>query len=96
MPPQLLEKLKPEFVTALVVYLCSEQCQDSGTIINCAIGYYSRSAIVNGPGAIISDGKRIPEPEEIMDNWTKIMSLDKVKTYNQLNEIFGEFGSLLQ
>jgi NAD(P)-dependent dehydrogenase (short-subunit alcohol dehydrogenase family) len=96
MPPQFFEKMKPEFITALVVYLCSEQCQDSGAIINCAVGYYSRSAIMTGKGVMLSDGKRIPEPEEIMENWDKIMNLDGAKTLGQLNEIFGEFGQLLQ
>ncbi len=96
MPPQFFEKMKPEFITALVVYLCSEQCQDSGAIINCAVGYYSRSAIMTGKGVMLSDGKRIPAPEEIMENWDKIMNLDGAKTLGQLNEIFGEFGQLLQ
>jgi NAD(P)-dependent dehydrogenase (short-subunit alcohol dehydrogenase family) len=96
LPPQVFEKLKPDFVTSLALYLCSEQCQDSGVIINAAIGYYSRTALVTGPGAILSDGVRIPTPEEIMENWGKIASLEKAKPFAQLNEIFGEFGSLLQ
>jgi NAD(P)-dependent dehydrogenase (short-subunit alcohol dehydrogenase family) len=96
LPPQLLEKMKPDYITALVMYLCSDQCQDSGAIINCAVGYYSRTALMTGPGAILSDGKHIPEPEEIMDNWSKIMSLEEPKTFGQLNDIFGVFGHLLQ
>jgi len=96
LPPQVFEKLKPDFVTSLALYLCSEQCQDSGVIINAAIGYYSRTALVTGPGAILSDGVRIPTPEEIMENWGKIASLEKAKPFAQLNEIFGEFSSLLQ
>jgi NAD(P)-dependent dehydrogenase (short-subunit alcohol dehydrogenase family) len=95
LPPQLFEKLKPDFVTPMVLYMCSEQCQDSGMIINAAIGYYSRSAILTGPGAILSDGKKIPTPEEIMESWGKITSLEKPKFFNQLNEMFAEFGSLL-
>jgi hypothetical protein len=31
-----------------------------------------------------------------MENWDKIMNLDGAKTLGQLNEIFGEFGQLLQ
>ena len=30
MPPDMLAKLKPEFVTSLVLYLCSEQCKATG------------------------------------------------------------------
>ena len=80
----------------MVLYLCSEACQDSGTIINAAIGYYSRTAILTGPGAILSDGVKIPTPEEIQDNWGKITSLEKAKPLGQLNEIFGDFAKLLQ
>jgi NAD(P)-dependent dehydrogenase (short-subunit alcohol dehydrogenase family) len=95
LPPQLFDKMKPDFVTPMVLYMSSEQCQDSGMIINAAIGYFSRSAIVTGPGAKLSDGKNIPTPEEIMDSWGKIISLENPKYFNQLNEMFGELGSLL-
>ncbi|MBW2649405.1 MAG: SDR family NAD(P)-dependent oxidoreductase, partial [Deltaproteobacteria bacterium] len=66
LPPDLFAKLKPDFITPLVLYMCSEQCEDSGAMINAALGYYSRSAIMTGPGAILSDGEKIPTPEEIM------------------------------
>ncbi|MBN1636465.1 MAG: SDR family NAD(P)-dependent oxidoreductase, partial [Deltaproteobacteria bacterium] len=95
MPPEFLDKLKPDFVTPVVLYMCSEQCQDTGMIINAALGYYSRSAMLTGPGAIISDGKKIPTPEEVMENWGKITSLENPKLFNQVNEMFGELGSLL-
>jgi len=93
--PQFFEKLKPDFVTPMVLYMCSEQCQDSGMIINAALGYFSRSAVVTGPGAKLSDGKKIPTPEEIMDSWAKITSLENPKYFNQMNEMFGELGTLL-
>ena len=97
MPPEFFEKLKPDFVTPLVLYLASEQCQDSGSIINAAIGYFSRTAIVTGPGAILSDGgKKIPTPEDVMDNWDKISSLEGAKTFGQLNEMMAEIFPLLQ
>ena len=95
LPPDLFAKLKPDFITSLILYLCSEQCKDSGVMINAALGYYSRSAIMTGPGAILSDGERIPAPEEIMENWDKIMSLESPKYFDQVMMMFGEFGSLL-
>jgi len=95
LPPDLFAKLKPDFITSLILYLCSEQCKDSGVMINAALGYYSRSAIMTGPGAILSDGEKIPAPEEIMENWDKIMSLESPKYFDQVMTMFGEFGSLL-
>jgi len=96
LPPQLFEKMKPDFITPLVLYLASEQCTDTGMIINCTLGYYSRSAIVTGPGAFLSDGHKIPEPEEIMAAWDKIRSLENPKYFDQLPEMFGVLGPLLQ
>ncbi len=96
LPPDLFARMKPDFITPLVLYMCSEQCDDSGVMINAILGYYSRSAIMTGPGTILSDGERIPAPEEIMENWDKIMSLENPKYFDQLMTMFGELGPLLQ
>jgi len=94
-PPELFKKMKPEFVTPVVLYMCSEQCTDSGTIINAGLGYFSKSAMATGPGAITGDGKTPPSPEEIMESWNKITNMDKTKYFNGANDVFGELGSLL-
>ena len=95
LPPDLFAKLKPELISPLILYLCSEQCEDSGVMINAALGYFSRSAIMTGPGAILSDGVEIPTPEKIMENWEKITSLENPKFFNQVFDMFGELGPLL-
>lgn len=96
LPPDLFARMKPDFITPLVLYMCSEQCEDSGVMINAILGYYSRSAIMTGPGTILSDGERIPAPEEIMENWDKIMSLENPKYFDQLMTMFGELSPLLK
>jgi len=96
LPPQFFEKMKPDFIAPAVLYLCSEQCQDSGMIINATLGYFSRTAIMTGPGVIIGDGTKVPSPEEFMENWDKIKSLDSPKYFDQLGEMFGVLGPLLQ
>jgi NAD(P)-dependent dehydrogenase (short-subunit alcohol dehydrogenase family) len=96
LPPELFDKMKPDFITPAVLYMCAEQCEDSGMIINAALGYYSRSAIVTGPGAILSDGKKIPTAEEVMENWGKITSIENPKYFDQLPEMFSVLGPVLQ
>lgn len=96
LPPELFQKLKPDFVAPAVLYLCSDKCTDSGMIINAALGYFSRSAILTGPGAILSDGKTVPTPEDVMENWAKITSLDAPKYFNMLPEMFGVLGPMLK
>ena len=76
--------------------MCSEQCEDTGFVINAGAGYFSRSAVLTGPGAIIKGKEEIPSPEEVMENWVKISSLDNPVLFNDMNDLFGAFGSALQ
>ncbi len=87
-PPNILDKMKPEYITSLAVYLCSEQCSDTGMIFNCMMGWFSRTAIMCSEGVLLGDGKRDISPEEIMENWDRITSLDGAKTLNNIAESF--------
>lgn len=87
MPPEMFAKMKPEFISPLVLYLCSEDCQESGQIYNASMGFYSRAAVVTAPGVVVGDGNKIPTVEEIKDSWSSINSLDGAKEYDQLNDI---------
>ena len=86
-PPEIFKRMRLEFVTPAVLYMCSEQCQDSGVIINAGFGYFSRSAIMTGDGAFLFDGNKIPTPEEVMENWGRITSLENPVFFNQLLEM---------
>lgn len=81
-PPEMAKAFKAEYITPATLYLCSEQCRDSGAYINACAGYYSRSAIVTGPGTIFSER---PSPEQISESWDEIMSLDNAKYYDDIN-----------
>ena len=72
LPPDLQAKLQPEFVTPLVLYLSSEGCGQNGQVFNAGAGFFSRAAIVTGPGAVVGDGTKPPTPEEIARNWEAI------------------------
>jgi hypothetical protein len=86
-PPEIFKRMRLEFVTPAVLYMCSEQCQNSGVIINAGFGYFSRSAIMTGDGTFLSDGNKIPTPEEVMENWGRITSLENPVFFNQLLEM---------
>jgi len=86
MPPDMLEKLKPEFVAPMVLNLCSESCKDSGYIYNCALGYYNRAAVVTGEGAVVGNGTDVPTPEEVAAQWEKINSLEGRKEFSQVGD----------
>ncbi len=96
MPPEIFSKLDPKFVTPLVLYLASEENQDSGMIFNCAAGWFSRSAIMCGTGTFIGDGKRDIAVEEVRDAWSEVTSLDDIKVLNSVNDSFGYLAKLFQ
>jgi putative sterol carrier protein len=85
LPPDLADKLKPEFVAPLVLYLCSEGCTDSGLILNAGMGFYSRAAVVSGPGLLLGDGEQIPELGDIHKHWSKIENLQGAQEYPDAN-----------
>jgi NAD(P)-dependent dehydrogenase (short-subunit alcohol dehydrogenase family) len=85
LPPDLAAQLQPEFVTPLVLYLCSEQCRVSGGVYNAGMGHYSRAAVISGPGVWIGDGATIPAPEEIAADWQKVISLKGAQAYHDAN-----------
>ncbi|MCE5283121.1 MAG: SDR family NAD(P)-dependent oxidoreductase, partial [Deltaproteobacteria bacterium] len=90
LPPEMLEKMKPEFVAPLVLYLASEKCPVTGRIYNAGVGYYGRAAMMTAPGTILGGGERVPTVEEVAASWEKIQSLQGAKELGQLNDLMAE------
>jgi len=59
MPPNVLEKLKPDYVAPMVAWLSSEQCTVSGKMMTAGAGYFSRAAIMEGPGVFFDADKEV-------------------------------------
>jgi NAD(P)-dependent dehydrogenase (short-subunit alcohol dehydrogenase family) len=95
MPPDMFEKLKPEFITPLVLYLSAEELQETKMIFNCGAGWYSRTEILCAPGVCLGDGKKEISVEEVRDSWDKITSLDEAKVLNSVGDSFGFLAPLL-
>lgn len=84
-PPEIFEKMKPEFVAPLVLYLSSEACDKTGAIFNAGMGYFSRAAVLTGFGIKLGDHANLPTPEQIEENWQKINSLEGAKEMDDAN-----------
>ncbi len=89
-PPDFLDKLKPELVVPMVVYLCAERCPVSGHIYNAGMGAFSRVGVVTGPGTVVGDGRKIPGVEDVTTHFAAIGALAGGKSYSQLNEMIGD------
>lgn len=84
MPPQVLEKLKPEYVSPMVAYLCSEECQVSGNIFTAGGGYFGRAAIVEGKGVIAPN----PTIEDVRDKFSQICDMTGAEEFmNAFDEV---------
>ena len=89
-PAEVLDKMKPEFVAPLVLFLSSEKCPVTGRIYNAGVGYYGRAAMMTSPGTVIGDGKKVPTLEEVAAAWEKIHSLKGAREYGQLGDLMGD------
>ena len=94
MPPDLVEKLKPDYVSPMVVYACSEECADSGIVFVAGAGYFSRAVMVEGPGVIL-DAKKGVTIEDIRDRVADIKKLEGAQPFNQSNEEIARLVSAL-
>ncbi|HEX3920472.1 MAG TPA: SDR family NAD(P)-dependent oxidoreductase [Caulobacteraceae bacterium] len=69
MPPQISERLKPEYVTPGVVYLCSEEAP-TGAILTAGGGAFALARLYETEGVYLGEGGL--SVEEVRDNWSKI------------------------
>ncbi|MGD9350753.1 MAG: SDR family NAD(P)-dependent oxidoreductase [Desulfobacterales bacterium] len=90
LPPDFIDKLKPELVAPLALYLVSEQCPVSGNVYNAGMGNFNRAAMVTGPGAQVSDGEKIFAPEQLIEKWEKLTDLTDAQEYWNATEQIGD------
>ena len=90
LPPDFLDKLKPELVAPMALFLVSEKCAVSGNIYNAGMGSFNRAAIVTGPGVVVGDEKESPTAEHLVAQWDSITSLKGAKEYQNVNEQIGD------
>ena len=81
LPPDVLDRVKPEYVASLVLYFCSKECEATGLVINAGPGAYNRSAILTGPGTVVGEPGEAPTPEQIEKQWDAIDQLEGGELY---------------
>ena len=85
LPPNLIEKLKPEYVSPLVVFLCSETNTTTGAIFEVGAGVVGRVKWMRAPGVAIplKEGVTI---ENIAEAWDKINDMAGGQFVSSLQE----------
>ena len=92
MPPQMLEMLKPEYVTPGVVFLASEDAP-TGTIMTAGAGIFSAAQIVESNGINLGHGA---DADTVAQYWTKISDFTGAKHYTMGGEQTQKFMERLQ
>ena len=94
MPQEIFDRLKPEYVTPGVVFLCSEEAP-TGCIMTAGAGAFALARIVETEGVYLGEGGL--SVEEVRDNWSKITDEAGQKAYfnggEQGGKIFRKLGA---
>jgi NAD(P)-dependent dehydrogenase (short-subunit alcohol dehydrogenase family) len=87
-PDDVARRIKPQFNTPLVTYLCSEENVQSGLIFTMSAGWFARSAMVSGKGVCIGDAQHPIAAEEVRDRFEEIKNIDEAKEYEHCGLIY--------
>lgn len=87
-PPEALEMMTPEAITAAVLFLVSKEAP-SKSIISCAAGGYARAYIVETDGVYLPPEEQTPEA--LAAHWEQISDTAKVNYFNDSNGPVGAF-----
>ena len=79
MPEDLIEALKVEHIVSLVVYLCHEECEETGSIFECSGGTYQKVQLARAEGYVHDLTQGDPSAEDIRDNFEAIIDLDEAE-----------------
>ena len=93
MPAEILEKLKPEYVTPGVVYLASEEAP-TGAILTAGAGAFALTRLYETEGVYLGEGGL--SVEEVRDNWAKISDPAGQQAYMNGGEQSGKFFRKMQ
>ena len=76
MPPEILEKLTPEYVAPVVAYLCTEEVPDSASVFIVGGGKVQRAALFQNEGVTFDE---VPGVEDVAANWSTIDDMSSPK-----------------
>jgi len=87
LPPELVAALKPEYITPLVMKLCSEKNEETGSIFEVGAGWISklRWERTKGVGFDISNGL---SPEAVEESWDQITDFENADHPTTAQESF--------
>jgi len=74
LPKELVDALKPEYVSPLVAWLCHDDCEENGSVFEVGAGWVSKVQMQR------SEGYSFPLPfkiETVQEKWDEVCDFDK-------------------
>lgn len=72
LPPEVFEKLTPEYVAPVVTYLCTEEVPDTASVFIVGGGKVQRAALFQNTGVTFTE---LPSVDDVADRWSEITDL---------------------
>jgi NAD(P)-dependent dehydrogenase (short-subunit alcohol dehydrogenase family) len=79
LPPEVFEKITPEYVAPVVAYLCAEEVPDTASIFIVGGGKVQRAALFQNDGVTFSN---VPSVDDVAAKWNEIDDLSGAKQAN--------------
>ncbi len=86
MTPKFAKVTQPEFVTAMVAWLCAPENDASGHIIEGGAGYYAKVEVREAAGALFGTDS-VPSPEQIRDRYSEITDMSQASAFGNATEM---------
>lgn len=97
LPEIFFKELKPKLIAPVVVYLCHEDCEDNGAIIESAAGWATKLHIVRGQGAFLRASiDNDVSPEYVRDVWSKVTDMSEAQRFESNAEATGHLSNILE
>ncbi|MDX1496343.1 MAG: SDR family oxidoreductase [Salinisphaeraceae bacterium] len=71
MPPEVVEQLKPEYVSPLVAWLCHDQCTETGGLFEVGAGYMAKLRWERTQGHYFKSGESF-NVDDVAANWASV------------------------
>lgn len=97
LPPDFFDQLKPELIAPVVFWLCHEECNENGSIIETALGWAGKCHLVRSSGSILRQNLSDDvTPENVQQNWSEVTDMTSAKRLNSIQEATGELLNVIE
>jgi len=91
MPEEVVEALKPDYVTPLAVWLSHEQCKESGQVFEAGAGWFGTVQQYRSKGKVLKNAT----VEDVASHWAEITSMEGAKNYKSSQDVVSELIDVL-